>query len=249
MQSDDPPEYFLLLNADTIVRPNAFKALLDFMDEHPKVGIAGCRLEEPDGAPQRSAFRFQSPASEFEATLKLGLVTRLLAKWMVAPPVRNEAFQTDWVTAACMMIRREVFRDVGLLDEGYYTYFDDCDFCFNACKKGWPTWYVPTGHVVHLKGRSTGVKRQNPGRLPTYYFEARRRYFLKNHGAVYAAMADLAHIVGLALWRSRVFLTGKEDSSALNLLRDSIRHSVFVKGFKVERVKNPALNRPTEKVR
>ena len=49
MQSDDPPQYFLLLNADTIVRPNAFKALVDFMDQHPQVGIAGCRLEQPDG--------------------------------------------------------------------------------------------------------------------------------------------------------------------------------------------------------
>ena len=69
MQSADPPQYFLLLNADTIVRPNAFKALVDFMDQHPKVGIAGCRLEEPDGTPQRSAFNFQSPASEFEANI------------------------------------------------------------------------------------------------------------------------------------------------------------------------------------
>ena len=159
MQSDDPPQYFLLLNADTIVRPNAFKALVDFMDQHPNVGIAGCRLEQPDGMTQRSAFRFQSPASEFEASIRLGLVTRLLKKWMVAPPVRNETFETDWVSGACMMIRKEVFRDVGFLDEGLYTYFDDCDFCFNARKAGWSTWYVPTGHVLHLKGQSTGVKR------------------------------------------------------------------------------------------
>jgi N-acetylglucosaminyl-diphospho-decaprenol L-rhamnosyltransferase len=241
MQSDDPPKYFLLLNADTIVRPNALKAMVDFMDRHPNVGIAGCRLEQPDGMTQRSAFRFQSPASEFEGTIKLGLVTWLLKKWMVAPPARDETFKTDWVSGACMMIRKEVFRDVGFLDEGLYTYFDDCDFCFNARKAGWSTWYVPTGTVLHLKGQSTGVKRTNPNRLPTYYLEARRRYFLKNYGPTYAAMADVGQILGQALWRVRVILTGKEDSSAPHLLRDSIRHSVFLTGFKVNEVRNPAL--------
>jgi hypothetical protein len=241
MQAADPPQYFLLLNADTIVRPRAITALLDFMDRHPDVGIAGCRLEEPDGTPQRSAFRFQSPASEFESSLKLGIVTRLLKRWVAAPPVRNEAFETDWVSGACMMMRREVFRDVGLLDEGLYTYFDDCDFCLNARKKGWPTWYVPAGHVIHLIGQSTGVRGKATSRLPSYYFEARRRFFLKNHSATYAAMADAGQIIGAALWRTRVRLTGKEDSSPIHFLGDAIRHSVFLKGFRVNEVQNPAL--------
>ena len=121
MQSADPPQYFLLLNADTIVRPYALKPLVDFMDQHPDVGIAGCRLEEPDGTPQRSAFRFQSPASEFEGNLKFGLVTRLLKQWVVAPPVRDHTFETDWVSGACMMIRREVFRDIWISGRRIFT--------------------------------------------------------------------------------------------------------------------------------
>ena len=243
MQSADPPQYFLLLNADTIVRPNAFKALVDFMDQHPKVGIAGCRLEDPDGTPQRSAFNFQSPASEFEANIRLGLVTRMLKKWMVAPPPRNETFATDWVSGACMIIRNEVFQAIGLLDEGYYTYFDDCDFCFSARIAGWSTWYVPEGRVVHLIGQSTGLRAKKPKRLPSYYFEARRRFFLKTRGPFYAAMADTAQIMGQALWRARVMLTGKEDTSPPHLLNDSIRHSVFVTGFNLKEVHNPALAR------
>jgi N-acetylglucosaminyl-diphospho-decaprenol L-rhamnosyltransferase len=240
MQSAAPPQYFLLLNADTIVRPNAFKALVDYMDEHPKVGIAGSRLEDPDGTPQRSAFRFESPIGTLEGSLQVGLVSRLLRKWTVAPPVLDYAFETDWVAGASMIIRREVFEVTGLLDEGYFTYFDDIDFCFNARKKGWPTWYVPTSRVVHLVGQSTGISRK-PKRLPPYLFEARRRYFLKNHGAFYAAMADLGMIAGLSLWRLRVLLTKKEDTTAPHLLADSIRHSVFLKGFAVKDVQNPAL--------
>jgi len=240
LQSADAPQYVLLLNPDTIVRPNAFKALVDFMDQNLAVGIAGSRLEDPDGTPQRSAFRFQSPLGEFEGNLKLGLVTRLLSRWVVAPPVVDYAFKTDWVSGASMIIRREVLKEVGLLDEGYFTYFDDIDYCFNAKKHGWPTWYVPTSRVVHLVGQSTGVTK-NPKRLPPYLFEARRRYFLKNHSPAYAAMVDAYMILGLSLWRLRVMLTGKEDNTAPHLLGDSIRHSVFVKGIKLQDVQNPAL--------
>jgi N-acetylglucosaminyl-diphospho-decaprenol L-rhamnosyltransferase len=240
LQSEDPPQYVLLLNADTIVRPNALKQLVDFMDQRPRVGVAGSRLEHPDGTPQRSAFRFPSPFSEFEASVKLGFVTRLLDRWVVAPPVSDEACETDWVAGASMIIRRQVFRDIGLLDEGYYTFFEDVDFCFNARKAGWPIWYAPSGRVVHLVGRSTGITVRKPKRLPSYSFEARRRYFLKNHGPYRAALADLGLIVGLALWRVRVLL-GKPDCTAPYFLRDSIRHSVFLTGFKLKNVQNPAL--------
>ena len=241
MQSKDPPEYILLLNADTVVRPNAFKALVDFMDGNPMIGIAGSGMENPDGTPQRSAFRFQSPLGEIEGNLKLGLASRMLTRWVVAPPVINRTFQTDWVSGASMIIRRKVFEDIGLLDEGYYTYFDDIDFCFNARKAGWPTWYVPASRVMHWAGQSTGVTISRPKRLPPYFFEARRRYFLKNHGPFYAALVDTCSIAGLTLWRLRVLLTGKEDFDAPYLLRDTIRHSVFLKGFRIKDVQNPAL--------
>ena len=240
LQSADPPQYFLLLNADTIVRPNALKVLVDFMDQHPRVGIAGSRLEDPDGTPQRSAFRFQSALGEFEGNLKLGLVSRLLKRWIVAPPVEDRTFETDWVSGASMIIRRQVLEDIGLLDEGYFTYFDDIDFCFNARKSGWSTWYVPASRVVHLVGQSTGVTHR-PKRFPPYLLEARRRYFLKNHGRLYAAMVDACRILGLSLWRLRVLLTGKQDTTAPHLLGNSIRHSVFVKGFRLQDVQNPAV--------
>jgi N-acetylglucosaminyl-diphospho-decaprenol L-rhamnosyltransferase len=243
LHSADPPEYVLLLNADTIVRPNAFRALVDFMDRHPEIGIAGSRLEDPDGTPQRSAFQFPSPLSEFEGHLKLGLVSWLLKRWVVAPPVSAAACKTDWVAAASMIVRREVFHDIGLLDEGYFTYFEDVDFCLNARKAGWPTWYVPASRVVHFVGQSTGITVKRPKRQPAYSFEARRRYFLKNHGPLGAALADMGKILGLALWRLRV-LFGKPDSTAPCLLRDCFTHSVYLTGFKLKTVQNPAIAPP-----
>jgi GT2 family glycosyltransferase len=147
-----------------------------------------------------------------------------------------------------MIIRREVFAKIGLLDEGYFTYFEDVDFCFNARKAGWPIWYAPASRVVHLVGQSTGITVKKPKRLPAYSFEARRRYFLKNLGPVQAALADFGHILGLALWRVRVLL-GKPDFTAPYFLRDSIRHSVFVTGFKLKTVKNPALVGPNSAIK
>ena len=242
LQSTSPPEYVVLLNADTIVRPDAFKALVEFMDGHPKVGIAGSRLEDPDGTPQCSAFRFPNFFSEFEGTIKLGLVSRLLNSWVVAPPISDRACPTDWVAAASMIVRSEVFRDVGVLDEGYFTFFEDVDFCFNAKKANWETWYVPASRVVHLVGQSTGITVKKPKRQPSYSFEARRRYFLKNCGPLGAALADFGKITGLALWRLRVLL-GKPEATAPNYLKDCITHSVFLTGFKLKDVKNPALGR------
>ena len=187
------------------------------MDQNPTVGIAGSRLEDPDGTPQRSAFRFKSPLGEFEGQIRLGPVTRLLSRWVVAPPVVDCACKTDWVAGASMIVRRNVFDQAGLLDEGYFTYYDDIDFCFSARKCGWPTWYVPASRVVHLVGRSTGVNT-TPRRLPPYLLEARRRYFLKHYSPAYAAMVDGAMIIGQVFSLARPFLTGNRRDGPPHLL-------------------------------
>ncbi len=240
----DPPQYFLLLNADTTVRSNALKALVDFMDRHPEVGIAGSRMESLEGIPRSTAFRFHNVLSEFDRGLRLGIVSKLLSRWLIAGPLPEAPCQTDWTSGASMIIRREVFHTIGLLDEGYYTYFDDIDFCFNANKAGWPTWCVPDSHVMHLSGQSTGVtaRETRAKRRPKYWFEARRRYFLKNHGPVYAAMVDAAFIAGLTIWRLRRLIQRLPDTDPEHLLLDSIRQSVFLKGFKLRPVQNPAFS-------
>jgi N-acetylglucosaminyl-diphospho-decaprenol L-rhamnosyltransferase len=243
LRSADAPQYVLLLNADTIVRPNAFRALVDFMDAHLEVGIAGSRLEDLDGTPQRSVFRFPSAMGEFETSITLGVVTRLLDHWI---PVPTDACEADWVSGASMIVRRDVFRDIGLLDEGYFTLYEDVDFCFSARKAGWSIWYVPASRVVHLVGQSTKLNVKK--RQPAYAFEARRRYFLKNHGPLNATLADIAKILGLTFWRLRV-LFGKHDFKPSHYLRDSIRHSVLLTGFKLQDVKNPALVVGQDKLR
>jgi GT2 family glycosyltransferase len=234
-QVDSKPEFILLLNPDTIVRPGAIRALLDFMQKNPRVGIAGSRLEDPDGTPQRSAFRFHSIAGEFERGIRMGCVTRLLKNKMIAPPVTDATMQCDWVAGASMMVRREVFEQAGLMDEKYFMYFEEVDFCLAGKRAGWSCWYVPASRVVHLVGAVSQVSdtRKHRKRRPAYWFESRRRYFVKNHGRLYAALADAAYLLAHSIWRLRRLLQRKEDTDPPKLLLDSVAHSVFCRGFLV----------------
>jgi GT2 family glycosyltransferase len=231
LKEPNPPQYILLLNPDTIVRPAALQFLVDFMDEHPQVGIAGSRLEDPDGTPQHSAFRFHSIPSELDGGLRLGVVSKLLSKWDIAPPISNEICKTDWVAGASMIVRREVFEAVGLMDEEYFMYYEEMDFCLQANRSGWECWYVPQSRVVHLVGQSSGVTdtKRPPKRRPQYWFDSRRRYFLKNYNWLYAALADASWASGFALWRLRRALQGKPDLDPPQILGDFLRNSVFVR--------------------
>jgi N-acetylglucosaminyl-diphospho-decaprenol L-rhamnosyltransferase len=224
----DPPRYVLLLNPDTIVRPGALGTLVEFMESCPEVGIAGPRLEEADGAPQRSAFRFHSIWSELEGGLRLGLATRLLARWVAAPPVPESPGPADWVSGACFLVRREVFQAIGLLDEGYFMYYEEVDFCRRARRAGWSCWYVPPARVVHLVGQSSGIGGRK--RLPTYWFRSRRRYFLVHHGPVSTLLADLAWTLGFATFRARQVVQRKPDDDPPRLLRDFIRYNFLRAG-------------------
>jgi len=199
------------------------------MEENPEVGIAGSRLEDPDGTPQRSAFRFHSLFGELDSGLRLGFVSKLLAKWVVAPPVSDISCQTDWVAGASMIVRHTVFKAVGFIDENYFMYYEEMDFCLQAKKAGWNCWYIPESRVVHLVGQSSGVTdtKSPPKRLPKYWFDSRRYYFTKNYGQLYAAITDIIWILSFITWRVRRQLQNKPDSDPPQLLQDFIRYSVL----------------------
>jgi GT2 family glycosyltransferase len=230
------PDYILLLNPDTVVRRGACGALVRFLENNPKTGITGSRLEDPDGTPQVSAFRDHSIISEFLSGLRLGVVSKILQRWLVAQtPVPEIPMQTDWISGASMMIRKEVFEDVGLLDEKFFMYFEEVDFCIRAREKGWECWHVPESRVIHLVGAASGISdnRKKASRRPAYWFESRRRFFLKHYGKLTLCGADTFWILGYFIWRIRRLLQRKPDLDPPYFLRDFYDHSVFCKGFDV----------------
>lgn len=232
LQFSNPPDYFWLLNPDTVVRPGALKALVDYMEQHPKVGIAGSSFEEVNGEPWPIAFRFPTMFSELDSALRLGVVSKLLSKWVLVRTMGNEPCQVDWLPGASMLIRRQVFDSVGLMDEKYFLYYEETDFCLQAKRSGWECWYVPQSRVMHIAGQSTGVtvRNERPKRLPTYWFDSRRRYFVKNYGLLYAILSDSVWLSGFILWRMRRLIQRKPDSDPPNLLEDFVRNSVLLKG-------------------
>src|SRR5437764_10923665 len=169
LESDDPPEYLLLLNADRIVPEHALSPLVQFLDEHPKAGIAGSMLLSPGGTIEATPFRFPGIATELDRGLRLGIVSKLLSPWSLVLPKRGGAFRVGWVSGASLILRRTMLEQIGLLDEGFYTYFDDPDICLRARRAGWETWYVPESRVIHLGGTTTGLTgRRVESRLPPY---------------------------------------------------------------------------------
>jgi N-acetylglucosaminyl-diphospho-decaprenol L-rhamnosyltransferase len=223
------PDFFWLLNSDTRVRPGALDALIAFMQTHPTAGIAGSRLEDAAGAVQRSAFRFPSILGELESGLRWGLASRLLARWVTAPPAPAGETRADWVAGASLFIRRAVLETIDLLDEQFFMYFEDVDLCRRVRRAGWEVWYVPASRVVHLVGQSSGVTdgRDAPLRRPGYWFDARRHYFLKHHGWAYSALADAAWLLGFGAWRARRRLQHKPDRDPPQLWHDFLRHCIW----------------------
>lgn len=232
LASADPPEYVWLLNSDTLVRPGATQPLFAYLAAHPDVGMVGSRLEHRDAVAQCSAFRFPSLLSEFDEALRVGLVHRVLKNHVILLPIPATACRVDWVAGASMLVRREVFDAIGLLDESYFLYYEETDFCLRAARAGWACGYEPASRVVHLVGASTGVtvREQQLPRRPRYWFDSRRRYFLKNHGRWFTAALDAlwssAYLVGAALQRLR----GKPNFDPPRLWFDYVCNSVFVRG-------------------
>jgi GT2 family glycosyltransferase len=198
------PDYFVLLNPDTICRPGAIGALVDFMESHPRAGIAGSRLEDASGAPAHSAHNFFSPLGELEAGARLGILSRALGRFAVTPPAREQRHECGWVSGAALAVRASVFKQIGLFDEGFFLYFEEVDFCARARKAGWQVWHVPESRVVHFEGAATGIQDARRRRAP-YWYHSRRRYFVKHHGVAGLLMADALWALGrgsLALRRA-----------------------------------------------
>lgn len=240
-QRGELPAYVLLLNSDTLVTDDALTSLIDFMERHPEAGVAGSQLLTESGEHQCSPFRFPGIASEFDQGLKLGLVSRLLSRWCVAMPPPESETQIDWVSGASMLLRREMLEQIGLLDEGYFTYFEDMDLCQRAHKAGWQVWYVPQSRVIHLEGASSGIGQRIAKRRPAFWFQARRRYFLKNAGALKTIAIDAVYLLGFSVWRARRFLQQKPDLDPPNMLFDFLSNSVFVQGMTVRPVEKPTI--------
>jgi hypothetical protein len=187
-------EYLLLLNPDTQVKDEAIERMLFFMDAHPEAGVVGAQLLNVDGSKQNSIANFPSLATE--------LLNKSLLRWLF--PDKFPGKETDYpgpvevdsVIGACMMARRKALEQVGLLDEEYFLFLEETDWCYRMKKAGWKIYHIPQAEVLHFQGKSAEAEK---GKARIEYYRSRYHYFRKNRGSFQSSVLFIGLIIKLSV--------------------------------------------------
>jgi N-acetylglucosaminyl-diphospho-decaprenol L-rhamnosyltransferase len=199
---------YLLVNSDALFRAGAVATLWRRLDSDPRCAVVAPRLEESDGTPQTSCFRFHTPISEFVSAASTAPITRLLQRHEVPLPVRAEPESPDWTSFACVLVRGAALRAAGLLDESFFMYYEDVDLCRRLRRLGYTVASEPSARVVHRGGASSGVDAKETAlrRRPRYFYASRVRYFRKHFGPLGPLAANLMWSAGRSIsWARETF--------------------------------------------
>lgn len=191
--------YVLLLNADTVVHEGALTALVEAADAHPRAAAVGPRLLNADGSLQYSCRRFPRLAYGLFRKAPLGRLlpeNRFNREYLMRDLNHSRAQSVDWVSGAAFLMRREAIEQIGLLDEGYYMYCEDVDWCYRARRAGWQVLYAPQAVVTHLHGRSTDMR---PFAMSHEFHRSMIRFYRKHYSKHWPAILRWAPIMGIWL--------------------------------------------------
>jgi GT2 family glycosyltransferase len=164
-------KFLLLINPDTLVQEDTLRVMIKFFLENPDVGLAGCKVLNPDGTFQLACRRsFPRPWVAFSKMIGLSAFfphSRLLGRYNLTYLSPDETYEIDAVSGSFMMVRREAYEQVGGLDEEFFMYGEDLDWCYRIQQAGWKNYYVHSTQIIHYKGEST--KRSNLDEIRTFY--------------------------------------------------------------------------------
>jgi GT2 family glycosyltransferase len=196
--------HFLVLNSDARLEPHALDMLLELLQHEPRAALVGPALRYPDGRPQASAFKFPGV---LQVILDLYPVDRLVDSPLNGRITTSKPMPIDHPLGACMLIRRTAWQDVGPLDEGYFMYLEEVDWCRRARLRGWQIWYQPAATVTHHGGSSTS---QQSDAMFAQLWRSRLRYYARFHGPAYNRLVRT--IVRIGLKRARQHGTCQVDA-------------------------------------
>jgi N-acetylglucosaminyl-diphospho-decaprenol L-rhamnosyltransferase len=168
--------YVLLLNNDTLVNGISLDTMVEFLDHTPAAGALGGRLLNPDGSFQAAGNHFPSLLEEFLIATRLGMLL-----WPGYPDrgCPNQVMCVDWIGSACLLVRRAVLAQVGLLDEEYFIYGDEADLQYRLKKAGWKVYYLPDVTTIHYGGRS--MNRWSRRKM---VYRGKMLFYQKNYGPI-----------------------------------------------------------------
>lgn len=174
-------DYIVLLNPDTIVQEDTFQVMVEFLKSHPEVGLAGCKILNPDGTLQLACRRsFPTPWVAFTKVVGLSKVfphSALFARYNLAYLDPDQSYEVDAISGSFMVLRRAVYDQVGGLDEQFFMYGEDLDWCYRIKSSGWKISYVHTTRIIHYKGES--ARRSDIDEVKLFY--RAMRIFVQKH--------------------------------------------------------------------
>jgi len=192
--------FVLLLNPDTEALGDALAVMVRYLDAHPDVGIVGPQLVFPDGSLQSSRRRFPGLGTLFvesTAIQRLAPHSALLRRYYMLDVPADREHDVDWMVGACLTVRRSAVEQAGLLDERFFMYSEEMDWCLRIRQKGWRAVYLPAARVMHHEARSS---EQAPAAQHIYFQASKVAYAAKHFGARPAAVLRL-YLLGLYVWQ------------------------------------------------
>lgn len=197
--------YYLLMNSDGLLKQGCCQAILDLTKANPEAGLIAPRIEDEAGNPQHSFFRFASPASELIRGAETGPVTRALQRHDVPLGFDPDPAHVEWASFACIALNARMIDEIGPLDEGYFLYFEDTEYCLRARRSGWSILPCLEAVAIHYQGGSGPVTELQEARkrMPAYYYASRTRFFYQAYGAFGLLRANLAWYLGRGIAQLR----------------------------------------------
>ena len=225
--------YLMLLNPDTEVFDQTLVQMTRCLDQHPEVGIVGPHTLNTDGSHQSTRRRFPTMGTAFfESTWLQPYAPRRILDHYYARELPDDAvFPVDWVQGSALMVRREVYEQIGPLDEGYVMYYEELDWCKRASQAGWKALYLGTFKITHHGGKSS---EQVFDSRVIHFQQSKLRYFGKFHGWLAAAGLHLFLIemyVQEIILQSVKWLIGSKRRLRVKLLRSDWKALLALAGF------------------
>lgn len=213
--------YILLLNSDTVVQTDTLEVMIGFMDHHPEMGASGCKVILPEGTLDKACKRgFPTPSASFYYAFGISRMFPDRPKfnqYQLGHLSPDDEYPVDCLVGAFMLVRRETIDQVGGLDETFFMYGEDIDWCYRIKEAGWGIYYYPRTYIVHYKGASA---RRKPMKIIYEFHRAMWVFHRKHYAKRYGMLTNTAVWLGislkfsLSLIRNKLFRSGPQKKSA-----------------------------------
>lgn len=192
--------YILLLNSDTVVQTDTLEVMIGFMDRHPEMGASGCKVILPDGSLDKACKRgFPTPSASFYYAFGISRMFPDRPKfnqYQLGHLSTDDEYPVDCLVGAFMLVRREAIDQVGGLDETFFMYGEDIDWCYRIKEAGWGIYYYPRTYIVHYKGASA---RRKPMKIIYEFHRAMWVFHRKHYAKRYGILTNTAVWLGISL--------------------------------------------------